>query len=274
MKLLDSNPNGGMFLEGDDLRWMDAGYRESFVSIMKAAGLTTTPFAFILYGCELTDGGTTWDVSAGAAVFNGEVCSVAAQSLTKDGTRSFILQATTVVDANGTEPFLDGVTHDTYKNVVGTFIKTLAFPIGVPYIVLVNSSNSVAKDIYKNFWHSLVGRGSWFEIEPAAYVGNFAQGDKPFRIKKHGNMIEYVGNIAYPSAPSISISTDQLMFAFPAGCFPICEKLIPVKAATPTGVGYIQFKTNGEVRVRGDLDAPVGFTSVAGPEMSGSFAWV
>lgn len=259
-------PDGGMPFECDDLRWMQDGYLEAIIALSKGLGLSSPGLFFIIYGCEITDGGSTWDLSAGVCVFDGEVCQVAAQTLTKDTSKYFYLGKVEQNDSTGQEVFLDSSTNETYKNTVGVFTANTVIPLDTG-TVLVNTAGVVVEKKDLRYLHMLYGKGEEYQIPLSSYSGNYDVAAIPFKVKKRGNMIEYGGSFA--NTTDTSVSTSQLMLTLPLGYRPPGPILIPIEGTS--AVSYIEIRSNGEVYLRGDLGGAVGFTTTTGPHISGSY---
>lgn len=267
MRRLNTLPYGGMPFELDDIRWMQDGWIEAISALVKTFGLSE-PYAFILFGCELTDGVTTWDLSAGAAVFNGEICIVPAQSKEKNSAHKFYLQAVEVNEPTGQEVFLNAISEQTYKNTIGQFNSSATPPSLVPLITFVNLSDAlvIKRGLPYIDWYA--GKGSWIELESSDYSSPFQAAAIPFQFKRRGNMIEFRGEIARSSA--LSVATNSVMAVMPSGWRPSGLVSIPIKDAPDTGKSYIEFHPNGDIKVRGDI-SPVTFGTTDGPYIAGSF---
>ncbi len=105
-------PNGGMPLEGDDIRWMYSGLSDAFKAMFFGIGHSSGNF--IISGCTVSIVGTTASVTAGYAMLNWEVCYCPAHSATVTNLGTCSLKIDETYDVTGSEVFADSITRDTY----------------------------------------------------------------------------------------------------------------------------------------------------------------
>jgi hypothetical protein len=107
-------PDGGMPLEGDDIRWMYQGLLEA----MKGGALY--PFAlqhsgnFIITGCEISFAGGNASITEGFVMLNYEICFCPAHTVAVTSLAASSLKVLETYDASGAEVFADSITRDTY----------------------------------------------------------------------------------------------------------------------------------------------------------------
>jgi hypothetical protein len=113
-KLITTN-NGGMPFDLDDLRWIDQGVTASFKAIAKALNLNSET-GFRLFGAEVTDAGSTYNVAAGAIFAADEIWLVNGHSVAKlAGSGSYYWKQVITYDVTGSETFESGATVETYQ---------------------------------------------------------------------------------------------------------------------------------------------------------------
>ncbi|HMN90466.1 MAG TPA: hypothetical protein PKD70_06235 [Saprospiraceae bacterium] len=107
-------PDGGMPLEGDDIRWMYQGLLDA----LKGGALY--PFAlqhsgnFIIAGCEISFTGGNASVTEGFVMLNYEICYCPAHTVAVTSLAASSLKVLETYDASGAEVFADSITRDTY----------------------------------------------------------------------------------------------------------------------------------------------------------------
>jgi hypothetical protein len=107
-------PNGGMPLFNDDLRFMQ---NASFEAIKAIVGmLSEISPGFILMGCEVTEGPTTFSVSEGYVCIDGEVLHAPARTNIPNALKHTMVYSLNVYnDPAGNDQFEDGVLRDKYE---------------------------------------------------------------------------------------------------------------------------------------------------------------
>lgn len=262
MNRLLTNINGGFPYRLDDIRWEQDAYRLAFADLCKSIGLN-----FILYGCEVTDGGTTWNVSEGAVVLNGEICHFTAGNITKHPVlKDIYLKLAISYDPSGTKTFLDTTSNDTYQIRKATLVNVITFGDNVVKIV----DNDIIMDEPFSF-NSLVGSKSWITLAPSAYQSGYTQAPIKFQYKMRGNMIEFRGSFVKTSG-SGSFITNMHVATLPPGYRPQASIYIAIESPNPTDrISMVEIQSNGEIHLRGDLGA-IAISTTSGPYISGSFA--
>lgn len=112
MNKLQTNYDGGMPLELDDIRWEDAAVREALKGIMM--GLVDTEDGVIMQGCGVGDQGTTWNFGAGFIYWKNEIFYVPGGVINKTG-HTVYWDIEVTYDPTGNETFEDVGVHDTYE---------------------------------------------------------------------------------------------------------------------------------------------------------------
>ena len=113
-KLITTN-NGGMPFDLDDIRWVEKGINDSFQAIGRALADSNTN-VFVLWGCALSDGGTTWSLASGVIWARDEFWLVDAHTINKlTASGSYYLKQVITHDTTGSEIFESGSTVDTYQ---------------------------------------------------------------------------------------------------------------------------------------------------------------
>lgn len=113
-KLITTN-NGGMPFDLDDIRWIEKGINDNFQAIGRAMANDNTD-VFVLWGCALSDGGTTWSLASGAIWARDEIWLVDAHTINKlAASGSYYMKQVITNDATGSETFESGATVDTYQ---------------------------------------------------------------------------------------------------------------------------------------------------------------
>ena len=109
------NPNGGMPLYGDDLRFIQESYFEGFKALLAMIS-EISPNGFIISGCKVTQQSGTFDVSEGYICIQGEICYAPAVSAVPNSfipTCGYVLN--TYYDPTGNHLFDDGILRDKYE---------------------------------------------------------------------------------------------------------------------------------------------------------------
>jgi hypothetical protein len=110
MNYLNTTNNGGFPFVLDDLRWEADAVREALAELNAVWGDN-----YILSGCVITDGGATYNITAGAIVLGGEIYKVDAGSITKPGVgQDLVFVASESFDPSGLKTFESGSSFNTY----------------------------------------------------------------------------------------------------------------------------------------------------------------
>lgn len=152
MKYLDASNTGGQPVFLDDLDWELLGIKEAFKGLVSS--FVPTGGIVILYGCSRSVSGSTVTISAGYALFNGEVCRVPAHTFADGSTVEFWVE-TIVFDPSGTVNFnTPGVTHDLYAERILTVQGGATLPVGTTeYAATKTLSQYVHLSMPFDSWH-------------------------------------------------------------------------------------------------------------------------
>ena len=119
-KLITTN-NGGMPFDLDDIRWLEKGINDSFKAIGRGLANSNTD-VFVLFGCELSDGGSSFSLASGAIwaldefwIVDAHTVAKLSPSATTGGSNSYYLKQVIAYDATGSETFESGIVIDTYQ---------------------------------------------------------------------------------------------------------------------------------------------------------------
>jgi len=113
MNILQTNNDGGMKLESNDIRWIVDGIKEALKGLASAM---TGGVGAKLQGCEVVDSeqGDVFTCTEGFVYFNDEIYFVEAHNIVHSAGVLFFKEVVTY-DAAGQEVFDDLTTHDTYE---------------------------------------------------------------------------------------------------------------------------------------------------------------
>lgn len=115
MDKLKTTNNGGMPFDLDDLRWIDKGVRDTFKAIGNAMADSETD-GVVLWGCDVTDAGGSYNIASGAIYAANEIWLVDAHSVVKlAGAGSWYIKKVITYDPTGNETFENSATVDTYE---------------------------------------------------------------------------------------------------------------------------------------------------------------
>lgn len=116
MDKFKTTDNGGLPIQLNDFRFMQDGTSDSFKGLAGAFGVTAAN-SYILQGCDVTDGGSVWNIAAGYIALEGEVLPVTAHSVTKTlgGGQVHAWQVLSTFDPAGLKTFESGGSFDTYE---------------------------------------------------------------------------------------------------------------------------------------------------------------
>lgn len=106
-------PNGGMFFEGDDIRWIYAGLEGALTGALYPF-LDTHSGNVILSGCDISLAGSNASITAGYVMIGGEICYCAPQTVAVTSLAASSLKVVETYDADGLEVFADSVSRNTY----------------------------------------------------------------------------------------------------------------------------------------------------------------
>jgi|GEM_PF-4828522 len=115
MNKLHTDINGGFPFSLDDLRWIDESIRDSIKGFMSTFGIADTE-AFILSGLVYTDNGTSFSLTEGYVVIEGEVCHFQAQTINNPPSgQAAYFEIDVTYDPTRLVTFENGMSHDVYE---------------------------------------------------------------------------------------------------------------------------------------------------------------
>ena len=174
MNKLNTNDNGGMPFEEDDIRWWDDAYREGFKGIASFLG-NHVLLSGLVSSLDIT--GTKLSVTEGFIVLNGEILKVPATTAPIDISAFpyVYVELDVSYDPTGLEAFENGSQFDTYEVRVGKVNGYAAAQAGA--VFLTNFQNLYRADILINkmildYEHSFTKRQSMAQGSDAVSVVN------------------------------------------------------------------------------------------------------
>lgn len=278
-KLITTNTGGFPYVL-DDIRWEQDAYRTALLDFSKTVANSADA---VLWGCIVTDNTTTYDVSEGAAIINGEIYHVAATAgVTKVALKRLALRAITGgYDSAGLKTFQDAGTHDTYEirkaNVV---METV---LGEIALSTIGASSIPLKRDYMA--HNFMGKATKITLGNTALddtgtyyaTNNIVAAADPVKFWKRGNMVEIAGG--FSQSPATSVTSRYRVGSLPTGYRPASNVMINGYASNNAGTEFCIFEieSGGNIYVRGDLHntiygAGVTFHATIGIIINGSFA--
>jgi len=274
MNKLITLPDGGFPYVLDDIRWEQDAYRNALISIAKAVRNSAT-LDSILWGCNVTDNTTTFDVSAGAVIIDGEIHEVAAATgLVKAASKTLYIAASTgTYDAGGLKTYQDATTHDAYE------IRKAVVAIGIVPGGQINLSTTGAGAIplkKERLFNNYVGACDKTVLADAtlddtgSYQANYSGATVPLTYWKRGNMVEFEGGIKHNAGVTPAARTH--VATFPTGYRPNAITFIygySYGADLPT---LFEIGTDGKLYVRGDILGGSTINTTTGVVLTGSFA--
>ena len=223
--------NGGMPFEGNDLLFMQEGFRDAIKGTMRLFG---EPYGgnIILSGLDYEDNGTSLIVSEGYVLFDYEVLYYS-QTMHPTGTNpnSVSIRREIVYDPAGLDTFADSTTKDTYE------IRRAR-----SYIGLQDSSNELvllsAPRMKDEIYNISLSRKV---IVPIASFNENWQGTN-VKVYKNDNIIRLSGEIK-------NGSTGTRLFTLPVGFRPSSIIDIPVAIGVGFSIGLLHIYTTGVIEV-------------------------
>jgi len=274
---------GGLPYVLDDIRWVEDSNREGISDIVKGivdSGTTD----FILWGCNITDNTTTFDVSEGAIVFDGEIYHLAATTgLTKVALQYLIFRPSTgTYDSDGLKTFQDAATHDTYEIRIAT--ATIgAIPGAGSYIIASTQGASAIPEKRDQTFNNYIGSPTKISLGATSIddTGTYNSGGTiiaattPFKFWKRGRMVECEGGFAYTGGFTPIVTT--LLGTLPAGYRPNSKIMMNGYSYGSDSWCPIEINTSGEIYLRADLHntmmgAGCTINATTGVILNGSFA--
>lgn len=261
MNKLITTDTGGFPYVLDDIRWEQSAYREALNDIVKgivASGTTD----FVLWGCNITDNTTNFDVSEGAIVFDGEIYHLAAATnLTKVALQYLIFKPSTgTYDSNGLKTFQDAATHDTYEKRFAT--ATIgAIPGAGSYIIASTAGAAAIPEKYDYTFANLVTNPTKITLgettidDCGSYyaTNNITAANNKVYFWKTGSTVQIRGG--FSQNPATSVTTRYRVGSLPSGYRPPSNCMVNGFATNNAGSEWCIFEieSGGDIYIRGDL---------------------
>jgi len=245
MNILKSETNNGLEFNWDAFRWEQDAVREAFYGLMTALGIENDE-GFIITGCAVSDGGSTWNIAEGYFCFNGEICHVSAHTITKSlgGGQDHGWTILETYDADGLMPLETGGVLNTYavREAIVTIVST-----GSPYTPML------APTIMQTLWKKLndVGDESWVAITPLN--GATASNSPSVRIARDGK-VEFKGELLCGGI------TDSVVGNVPLGSRP--EHPIYSTALYGGDASFFRIETDGDIYLSGTSATAIFLSAV------------
>lgn len=274
MNKLITTDTGGFPYVLDDIRFEQDAYRNAFLALASAVRNSATG-DYILYGCNVTDNTTNFDVSAGAVVFDGEIYLFAgATNLTKVSLLYLLIKpSTSTYDSAGLKTFQDASTHDTYNL---RFATASISALGGTYIQLSTAGTSAIPLKLDYKFHNFLGIGDKITLADAAYDGTgsyeatYSGATVPLKFWKRGNMVELEGGIKHNAGVTPAIRTH--LATLPSGYRPSHVVFIYGYSYGGDDVALFEIGTDGKIYVRGDISTSATINTTTGIVLNGSFS--
>lgn len=227
-------PNGGMYLEGDDLRFWDDGIREAIGGMFS---LFSDDGYLVISGLEISNDGNTITVTEGFVLYDNEILYSPEFTFPEDNVFSVYQIALNVsYDPSGLEVFVDSASRDTYEIRQAEITKlpngSATYTIGsLPRLADKLSEISFDNTIETNI-NSFELIGDW----------EIASGSVFKRIKQ-GNRIYLEGLVSGGASGSV-------IYNLPSGYRPthVSEFIVPI-AVEPFFAKVVISNTNGSIAV-------------------------
>lgn len=249
MNKLQTNYNGKMPFELDDLRWMDDAYREAFYGFASAFGITEAD-SFKLSGCEVTisvnGNNNDYICTSGYIYFKGEVLKVNEHTVSIPNNPEndmVVFDVDVSYDPDGLDVFEDNSSHDTYEIRLG---KMKAVNLVQPSTYM-NYDAPTIHEIIVNKIKAL--SDSWRNIDspgnPSFITGwGNAQGYEVVSFKKDAFGTVTIKGVATNVTPTGTI------FKLPIGYLPSFDRYFACYLGTSVTIITI-YAATGEVAVQG-----------------------
>lgn len=244
MNLLQTNYNGKMPLELDDIRWEQDAVRDAFYGLISAFGIDPID-SFKLSGCDVTISGSTYNCTEGYICLNGEVLKVDAHSISFNPvTQQGAFKLDVSYDPAGLEVFEDSSSHETYEVRKG---KLEAITIVVP-----NTTRMLynAQTIYEVVVTKIKALdGAWMNIgsggQPAFEAG-WSNAGGAYEVVSYKK--DAFGNV-FLKGVATSVTPIGTIFSLPAGYRPAFVRYYACLLGAATV--NIAVETDGSVHVVG-----------------------
>lgn len=230
-QLITSNVTStvSMPLQGTTLQFLEDSRKELILALAKtiigdwSSYSTSTPY--VLYGCRNSGSGSTYTISAGAILYNGEVFLVPAASFTTSGSNVAVVSNVTTY-LSGVDPvtFSDANTYNIHQD------KT--------YAIVSASSGSGAFN-----YADVVFLNTPTYVTYASNYGDYASGADRLNYIRQGNKVTINGDFTRNS-----FAAATTVFTLPSGYRPTVNTLYKsVYNITDNNMTYLQIDTSGNV---------------------------
>lgn len=275
---------GGLPYVLDDIRWVEDSNREGIADIVKGIADSGTT-DFILWGCNITDNTTYFDVSEGAIVFDGEIYHLAATTnLTKVSLQYLIFKPSTgTYDSDGLKTFQDAATHDTYEIRIAT-ASISAIPGAGSYIIVSTDGTGAIPLKRDRTFNNEIGSPTEITLGETTIDGcgtyyttnNITAANNKVKFWKQGSSVFIKGG--FSQNPATSVTSRYKVGSLPSGYRPGNNVMINGYAANNAGKEWCIFEveSGGDIYLRGDLFNTIHgtgatFHATVGIEINGSF---
>jgi hypothetical protein len=206
MNRITSNIDGGFPLVLDDFRFESVAVRDAVSGLVQAMLLGN--HSAILWGCALSDSGSTINVGAGAIAHKGEIYNVEPHSCQK-GAAAYAFLVQESEDISGEKVFEDGGVHHTYIKRTAIYINAVNIPEGTAADQVVSYFPRM-DDLLRTKLH-LVKPTSW--VIPSVTENVELYDEFPIQYRKTvNNEVEIRG--------AIKANGSQTIFVLPEGLRP------------------------------------------------------
>lgn len=261
MNKLITTDTGGFPYVLDDIRWEQDAYREALNDIVKGIVNNGTT-DFVLWGCNITDNTTYFDVSEGAIVFDGEIYHLAATTnLTKVALQYLIFKPSTgTYDSDGLKTFQDAATHDTYELRFATATIS-AIPGAGSYIIASTAGTAAIPEKYDYQFANKVtettkitlGSTNIDDCGSFYSTNNIVADSSGVKFWKTGSTVNIRGG--FSQNPATSVTTRYKVGSLPSGYRPPSSCMVNGFATNNAGAEWCIFEieSGGDIYIRGDL---------------------
>lgn len=228
---------GGMPAIQEHFGYLQNAYGKAFEALVESLNYNLP--GFILYGCQSVDNGSTYTISAGAIVLNGEILQVDSHNVTKQSGYTYTWSVDETDDPDGTMIFFDGSSKNVYAKRRGK-VRGWIPPSG-SYMLLGQEQKmeDLIKDLLPTYvepnapeWQELSYNNGWQEFTDPGF-------GKALFTKLFNGFVQIEGYVHPGSATSETVS--QL----PAGSRPASK----VMFITPLHEKRVEIDVDGYIKI-------------------------
>lgn len=252
MNRLETNYNGGMPLDLDDIRWIDDAVREA----LKGSSIPWANY-YVLTGCAVTTSATK-DIAEGYCVIDGEICYVPAHSVAIPGVMAdhdWVIQLEETFDSDGLETFENASSNDTYAIRRGklAYADISKLPSGTltPYDEYLPADPDATPKSLKYFIAEAIETliGEYHEDWIAATLDPLWVEHTTVSVHTPGYRKEF-GRVWFRGVirDDGTITGDDLLFTLPTGYRPAENIVIHQISDWDSGDASVRIQPDGEVR--------------------------